>query len=84
MGVKTLVIHDVTFEAFQGDGLYLGTGFSLTDPVAHNSEVVVSNSEFRGVNSQNRNGISIIDYDGYMIEHNSFSDISRSRYARTQ
>jgi hypothetical protein len=78
MGVKTLVIHNVAFEAFQGDGLYLGTGFSLTDPVAHNSEVVVSNSEFRGVNSQNRNGISIIDCDGCMIEHNSFSDISRA------
>ena len=40
MGVKTLVIHNVAFEAFQGDGLYLGTGFSLTDPVAHNFEVV--------------------------------------------
>ena len=53
MGVKTLVIHNVAFEAFQGDGLYLGTGFSLTDPVAHNFEVVVSNSEFRGVNSEN-------------------------------
>jgi hypothetical protein len=78
MGVKTLVIHNVVFEAFQGDGLYLGTGFSLTDPVAHNSEVVVSNSEFRGVNSENRNGISIIDCDGCMIEHNSFSDISRA------
>jgi hypothetical protein len=78
MGVKTLVINNVTFEAFQGDGLYLGSGFSATDPVAHNSEVIVSNSEFRGVNSENRNGISIIDCDGCMIEHNSFSDLSRA------
>jgi hypothetical protein len=78
MGVKTLVIDNVIFEAFQGDGLYLGTGFSLTDPEAHNSEVVVFNSEFRGVNSQNRNGISIIDCNGCMIEHNSFNDISRA------
>jgi hypothetical protein len=78
MGVKTLVIHNVAFEAFQGDGLYLGSGFSATDPVAHNSEVVVSDSEFRGVNSENRNGISIIDCDGCIIEHNSFNDLSRA------
>jgi hypothetical protein len=78
MGAKTLVIHNVIFEAFQGDGLYLGTGFSLTDPVAHNSDVIVSDSEFRGVNSENRNGISIIDCDRCILEHNSFSDISRS------
>jgi hypothetical protein len=77
MGVKTLVIHNVSFEAFQGDGLYLGTSFSATEPVAHNSEVIVSNSEFRGVNSENRNGISIIDCNGCIIEHNSFSDLSR-------
>jgi hypothetical protein len=78
MGVKTLVIHNVTFEAFQGDGLYLGSGFSATDPVAHNTEVIVSNSEFRGMNSENRNGISIIDCDGCIIERNSFNDISRA------
>lgn len=78
MGVKTLVIHNVTFEAFQGDGLYLGTGFSATEPVAHNSDVIVSNSEFSGVNSENRNGISIIDCDRCIIEHNSFNDLSRA------
>lgn len=77
MGVKTLVIHNVDFEAFQGDGLYLGTSFSVKEPVAHNSEVIVSSSEFRGVNSENRNGISIIDCNGCIIEHNSFSDLSR-------
>jgi hypothetical protein len=78
MGVKTLIIHNVAFEAFQGDGLYLGSGFSVTDPVAHNSDVIVSDSEFRGVNSENRNGISIIDCDRCIIEHNSFSDLSRA------
>lgn len=78
MGVKTLMIHDVTFEAFQGDGLYLGSSFSTTEPVAHNSDVIIANSDFRGVNSENRNGISIIDCDRCIIEHNSFTDLSRA------
>jgi hypothetical protein len=77
IGVKTLVVNDVTFEAFQGDGLYLGSRISPVEPVSHNSEVIVVNSEFKGTNSQNRNGISIIDCDRCIVEHNMFSNLSR-------
>lgn len=77
LGATKLLVHDVVFEAFQGDGLYLGSRLSSSEAPAHNSDIIVANSEFRGVNSQNRNGISIIDCSHCIIESNSFSDLTR-------
>jgi hypothetical protein len=77
IGVNKLVIHDVAFVAFQGDGVYLGSRLHPSEPVLHNSDVIISNNQFNGTNAQNRNGISVTDCSRCILEHNWFSDITR-------
>lgn len=76
-GVERLSFTRVRFEAFQGDGLYLGALAAGSSTPLHNSEINVSDSSFDGVNSQNRNGISVIDCTHCVFEHNDFSRVSR-------
>jgi len=77
VGVTRLSVRKVSFEAFQGDGVYLGTRLRPADAVAHNSSVMVDANAFDGVNAQNRNGVSVIDCTHCMIDSNSFSRITR-------
>ena len=79
IGVTRLIVHDVFFAAFQGDGLYIGSRLDPSEHVLHNSDIIVSNNEFSGTNAQNRNGISIIDCSRCIFEHNWFGDITRSK-----
>lgn len=75
-GVRNLLIKRVTFRGYRGDGLYIGSGTSI-DHERHNLDVTVSDSVFDGVNSNNRNGISIIDGDGVRILRNTFRNTTR-------
>jgi hypothetical protein len=77
VGITNLAIWNVRIEAFQGDGLYLGARSQRAEPVSHNSNIHVSDSVFDGVNSQNRNGISVIDCRHCVLERNEFGNLSR-------
>jgi hypothetical protein len=76
-GVRRATIERVTFTGFRGDGLYFGSG-----PVAgqerHNRQVRVSGCTFDGVNADNRNGLSVIDGDGVVVDRNVFRNCTRS------
>jgi hypothetical protein len=75
-GVDHLAIHSVSFEAFQGDGLYLGT-LHEAGTVTHNLNINVTGNTFDGVNAENRNGVSVIDCDHCVIERNTFVRLTR-------
>jgi hypothetical protein len=77
-GVARFSVHHAKFEAYQGDGLYLGTRLLSSDPVAHNSDVDISDNVFDGVNAQNRNGVSVIDCERCVIEQNAFVRTTRA------
>lgn len=76
-GVKNALVDNVQFIGFQGDGLYIGSGIVGGDE-RHNTNVIVRNCFFDGVNKQNRNGISVIDGDGVLIDGNYLTRCTRS------
>jgi hypothetical protein len=76
-GVKNAIIQNVQFIGFQGDGLYIGSGIVAGDE-RHNTNVSVKNCFFDGVNKENRNGISVIDCNGILIEGNYFTRCTKS------
>lgn len=76
-GVRNLLVARVKFQAFQGDGLYLGSGVNGTDE-RHNLNATVRDCVFDGVNNENRNGISVIDGDGVLIDHCTFKNCTKS------
>jgi hypothetical protein len=76
-GSRNVYISKCNFIGFRGDGVYIGvTGAS--DKIYHNSEIIISGCIFDGVNKNNRNGVSIIDCDGIVIEKCKFRNTSRS------
>ena len=77
LGVERLSILNVRFEAFQGDGIYLGTRRRANGEIIHNSEIKITDNVFEGANNENRNGISIIDCLHCTLEHNVFYHVSR-------
>jgi len=76
-GVKNALVDNVEFRGFQGDGLFIGSGASGRDE-RHNENITVRNNVFDGVNYSNRNGISILDGNGILIEGNSFRNTSQN------
>jgi hypothetical protein len=77
LGVTRVSVHHVRFEAFQGDGIYLGTRRQQNGELVHNTDVKVSDNSFDGANNQNRNGASLIDCSHCILERNVFSHMSR-------
>ena len=76
-GVRNALVENVDFIGFQGDGLYFGSGVVAGDE-RHNTNVTVKNCFFDGINKENRNGLSIIDANGALIEGNYFTRCSKS------
>jgi hypothetical protein len=76
-GVRNVVIERVDFVGFRGDGVYIGSG-SSAGLERHNHNVTVRDCLFDGVNSDNRNGISVIDGNGITIQNNTFRNCSRN------
>jgi len=75
--VSDVVIDNVKFVGFRGDGLYIGSSnYAATE--RHNERITVRKSYFDGVNNNNRNGISIIDCDGCLIDDSYFTNTTRS------
>jgi len=82
-GVRNLLIERVRFQGFQGDGLYLGGevgGSDLTNSAnfRHNVNVTVRDCIFDGVNNENRQGITVVDADGLLIDNCHFFDCTKS------
>ena len=73
-GVRNLLVDNVQFVGFQGDGLYLGAN---ADNSRHNLDVRVVNCTFDGIDKNNRNCISVIDGDGVSVRGCVFRRSSR-------
>jgi len=76
-GVNNLVVERVQFIGFRGDGLLIGSGVTPGDE-RHNTNVIVRDCFFDGINKENRNGISVIDVNGLLIEGCYFTRCSKS------
>lgn len=75
-GVSDVRFERVGFRGFRGDGLHLGS--STTSRVErHNKGITVTDCVFDGLNSNNRNAISVIDADGLVIEKSAFINVTR-------
>lgn len=77
-GVSDARVEHVSFVGFQGDGLYIGCS-DTAKTERHNHNVVVTDCVFDGINNQNRNGISVLDCDGMLIERCQFKNVSREK-----
>ena len=75
-GVTNLDVHDCAIRGFRGDGVYLGSS-NVAGLERHNVSVRFARNEFDGLNHDNRNGISVIDGTGVLIEQNQFIRCSR-------
>ncbi|OHB73510.1 MAG: hypothetical protein A2W17_09115 [Planctomycetes bacterium RBG_16_41_13] len=71
-----IYVSKCSFIGFRGDGIYLGEK-NLAGAESHNTKVTISECVFDGINKDNRNGISIIDGDGLLIEKCIFRNCSR-------
>lgn len=76
-GVKNMLVKDCHFVGFRGDGLYLGSGNTGGDE-RHNINVTIRGCFFDGINKDNRNGISVIDGNGVLIDDCYFTRCTRS------
>lgn len=82
--VSISAVTDVLFDGcqfigYQGDGLYIGSS-NVAATERHNVNVTVKNCVFDGVDYRNRNGISVIDCDGLLIESCYFRNSSDPTY----
>ena len=75
--VTNLLVEGCTFKAFRGDGIYIGSSNSAATE-RHNQSVFIRNNVFDGVNNDNRNGISVIDGSGVVIEGNYFKNTTKA------
>ena len=76
-GVSDARFERVAFRGFRGDGLHLGSS-TVSKIERHNVDVLVRDCVFDGVNSNNRNAISIIDCDGLTVERSKFLNCTRA------
>jgi hypothetical protein len=75
-GATRILVEDLVFEGYRGDGLYLAGSGRKGDP-RHNQDITITKCLFDGVNRDNRNGISVIDCDMLRIESNRFTRSTR-------
>ena len=75
-GVTDARIERVGFRGFRGDGLHLGSS-TISANERHNRQVQIDQCVFDGVNTNNRNGITVIDCDGLIIRNSQFLRCTR-------
>jgi len=75
-GVTRCLVEGVTFTAFRGDAIYLGSS-NQGATERHNRDVTIRECMFDGVNHLNRNAISVIDCDGLTIDACRFERVAR-------
>lgn len=71
-----MLIEDCHFTGFRGDGILIGSG-NTPGNICHNERITVRACKFNGVNGQNRNGVSVIDGVGIVVEDCFFENCSR-------
>ncbi len=76
-GVRNAIIERVNFLGFRGDGLYVGSGIAGGQE-RHNVDVTVRDCLFDGINKDNRQGISVIDCAGLLVDGCEFTRTTRS------
>jgi len=76
-GVTDAVIERVLFKGFRGDGFYLGSSY-VAGVERHNRKITVRSCVFDGVNNQNRNGVSVTDCDGLLVDDCEFKNTTSS------
>jgi hypothetical protein len=76
-GVRNARLQRCVLRGFRGDGLVLG-GQAADGTARHNTNVLVIENEFDGISGDNRNGISVIDGDGIVIQRNLFQRCTRA------
>lgn len=77
-----LTVERVTFHGFRGDGMYVGSG-TLRKTERHNERITVRDCVFDGAVKDNRNGLSIIDCDGLLVENCIFRNIGNAKLSRS-
>jgi len=75
-GTRGAIVQRCTFYAFQGDGIYVGSGDQGTNE-RHNYDTTIRDNIFDGGNSDNRQGISVLDGTGGVISSNLFIRCTR-------
>jgi hypothetical protein len=76
-GVVDAKIYNTKLIGFRGDGVYIGSG-TTAGHERHNTNVVITNCVFDGVNKDNRNGVSVIDCDGFLVSDCYFKSCTKS------
>ena len=74
--VTNVVVENISFVGFRGDGIYLGSG-NKGGIERHNKNVTIRGCLFDGVNNDNRNGVSIIDGEQITVEKSRFIRVSK-------
>lgn len=78
-GVKRALFQDLTIKGFRGDGLCFGSGLNTPGITErHNHAVMIANCEIDGINKNNRNGISVLDCDGFTLRDSTIRNTSRN------
>lgn len=85
-GVTNLLLEDVEFRGWRGDGVYIGTGNERgqnPSQIRHNRNVTIRRCTFDGqadggATIANRNAVSLIDCEGALIEDNYFTACSQA------
>ena len=76
-GGKNIKITGCYFNGFPGDAVYIngGDGYQAE---RHNYNISIVGNLFDGVNYANRNGVSVLDCNGLLIEGNTFTRCSQN------
>lgn len=76
-GVQDVLVENIEFKGFQGDGFCLGSS-RQAGTTRHNRGITIRKCVFDGVNNNNRNGISVIDGEQILIEDCIFKNCTRA------
>jgi len=79
---SNMTVERVTFYDFLGDGAYLGPAGSGSSE-RHNTNIKFLNCIFDGANNGNRNGLSVIDCDGLVVENSTFKRIGNATLSQS-
>ena len=74
-GVTDLHADSCWFTGWQGDAVVVRSGNFTA--AAQNNDVHITNSTFDGINNDNRNAITLNDFDGLWITGNTFRNCTR-------
>lgn len=75
--VSALTIQNMSVAGAQGDHVYIGSS-NVGGVERHNEDVMIDRLFVDGINKNQRNGVSVIDCDGFKITNSRFKRVTRS------